>query len=80
MGSSPPSQMRKSSARRFQEAPKTKRPKESSKAMVSRSQAAPMARRARRVGAAAFLFFLVKGLLWLLIPAGLFAWKWWGGE
>jgi len=24
---------------------------------------------AKRVGAAAFLFFLVKGLLWLIVPA-----------
>ncbi len=28
----------------------------------------------RRLGAAAFLFFLIKGLLWLLVPAGLAAW------
>lgn len=29
----------------------------------------------RRLGAAGFLFFLVKGLLWLLIPAALFTWQ-----
>ncbi|MEZ5331905.1 MAG: hypothetical protein R2991_07580 [Thermoanaerobaculia bacterium] len=29
----------------------------------------------RRLGAAGFLFFLVKGLLWLLIPAALLAWQ-----
>lgn len=40
----------------------------------------PLPKWARRVGAVAFMFFLVKGLLWLLIPAGLFAWSWWGGE
>lgn len=32
----------------------------------------------KRLGAAAFLFFLIKGLLWLAIPAGLVAWRWWG--
>ena len=32
----------------------------------------------KRLGAAAFLFFLVKGLLWLAIPAGIAAWTWWG--
>ena len=31
----------------------------------------------RRIGAAGFLFFLIKGLLWLLIPAGVAAWRWW---
>ena len=31
---------------------------------------------AKRLGAAAFLFFLIKGLLWLAIPAGLVAWRW----
>lgn len=33
---------------------------------------------AKRLGAAAFLFFLIKGLLWLAVPAGLVAWRWWG--
>jgi hypothetical protein len=30
----------------------------------------------KRVGAIGFLFFLVKGLLWLLIPALILAWQW----
>lgn len=30
----------------------------------------------KRVGAIGFLFFLVKGLLWLLIPALIVAWQW----
>lgn len=34
---------------------------------------------AKRLGAAAFLFFLIKGLLWLAIPAGIVAWRWLGG-
>jgi hypothetical protein len=34
------------------------------------------ARWGKRVGTIGFLFFLVKGLLWLLIPALLFAWQW----
>ena len=29
----------------------------------------------KRVGAASFLFFLVKGLLWLLVPAAVVAWR-----
>ncbi len=35
---------------------------------------------AKRVGAAAFLFFLVKGLLWLAIPAAVVAVRAFGGE
>lgn len=35
----------------------------------------PLPKFARRLGAAAFLFFLIKGLLWLLVPALL---VWWG--
>jgi hypothetical protein len=31
----------------------------------------------RRLGAAAFLFFLIKGLLWLIVPALL---VWWGSR
>lgn len=30
----------------------------------------------RRLGAAAFLFFLIKGLLWLIVPAAIALWKW----
>ena len=30
----------------------------------------------KRVGTIGFLFFLVKGLLWLLIPALILAWQW----
>lgn len=29
----------------------------------------------KRLGAASFLFFLVKGLLWLLVPAAIVAWR-----
>lgn len=29
----------------------------------------------RRIGAAAFVFFLVKGLLWLAVPAALVVWR-----
>lgn len=29
---------------------------------------------AKTLGAAAFLFFLVKGLLWLIVPAALVVW------
>jgi hypothetical protein len=40
----------------------------------------PGARRAtrgwlRKLGAAGFLFFLIKGLLWLVVPAALVAWQ-----
>ena len=28
------------------------------------------------MGLAVFLFFLIKGLLWLIIPAGLIVWGW----
>lgn len=30
--------------------------------------------RAKKLGVAAFLFFLGKGLLWLLIPAVIYTW------
>lgn len=30
----------------------------------------------RQLGVVGFLFFLVKGLLWLLLPALLVAWRW----
>lgn len=39
----------------------------------------PVPRFWRRVGAAAFLFFLIKGLLWLIVPAGLILWRWTSG-
>lgn len=29
----------------------------------------------KKVGVAGFLFFFIKGLLWLAIPAGLAAWQ-----
>jgi hypothetical protein len=28
----------------------------------------------RKIGVIAFLFFLIKGLLWLLIPAAIYVW------
>ncbi len=39
----------------------------------------PLPRAARRLGAAAFLFFLIKGLLWLTVPAALAIWRGWFG-
>lgn len=29
----------------------------------------------RRIGAAGFLFFLIKGLLWLTVPAAIAVWR-----
>ena len=37
--------------------------------------ASSKARWLKRLGAASFLFFLVKGLLWLLVPAAIVAWR-----
>ena len=34
-----------------------------------RAKAGPAVKWAKRIGTGAFLFFLIKGLLWLLIPA-----------
>lgn len=34
-----------------------------------------MHRWVRRVGVAGFVFFLVKGLLWLIIPATVVVWR-----
>lgn len=34
----------------------------------------------KRIGILGFLFFLIKGLLWILIPAGLILWRRWTGE
>jgi len=36
-------------------------------------------RRIRALGVWGFLFFLVKGLLWLAIPAAIAAWRWLAG-
>jgi hypothetical protein len=36
-------------------------------------------RRLRALGVWGFLFFLVKGLLWLAIPAAIAAWRWLSG-
>lgn len=33
----------------------------------------------RRIGVAGFLFFLIKGLLWLTVPAAIAAWRGWAG-
>jgi hypothetical protein len=35
----------------------------------------PIARWAARLGVAGFLFFLIKGLLWLAVPALVVAWR-----
>jgi hypothetical protein len=40
-------------------------------ARASQKPACPVPRIWRRLGVAAFVFFLIKGLLWLLIPAAL---------
>lgn len=32
-------------------------------------------RRVKQLGLVGFLFFLIKGLLWLMIPAGLAVWN-----
>ncbi len=48
-----------------------------SDAAAARPDACPVKNRwLRRLGAAGFLFFLIKGLLWLTIPAGIAAWRW----
>ena len=36
-------------------------------------------RRIRALGVWGFLFFLIKGLLWLAIPAAIAAWRWLSG-
>jgi hypothetical protein len=43
---------------------------------VSEKRQSPIARWIKRFGVAGFLFFLIKGLLWLIVPALLayFAW------
>lgn len=46
---------------------------------TAESPACPVPRAARRLGAAAFLFFLIKGLLWLTVPAALALWRGWFG-
>jgi len=42
---------------------------DASPAPESASAPCPLPRTARRIGLVAFCFFLIKGLLWLLIPA-----------
>jgi hypothetical protein len=32
----------------------------------------------RRIGAAGFVFFLVKGWMWTAVPAGVAVWRWVG--
>lgn len=39
-----------------------------------------MKRVVKRLGVVAFLFFFIKGMLWLLIPAGIGLWAIWGGQ
>jgi hypothetical protein len=46
-------------------------------ARAVRVMGCPLPKWARRVGLAAFVFFLVKGLLWLLVPAAV---VWWGSR
>jgi len=40
-----------------------------------RSGAGKAKRWARRAGAAGFMFFLIKGLAWLIVPAAIVAWE-----
>ena len=51
-------------------------PSESASPADSPAGGSRTARWGKRVGAIGFLFFLVKGLLWLLIPALILAWQW----
>lgn len=48
---------------------------ESAGAGTARWLGCPVPAWARRLGAAAFLFFLIKGLLWLTVPALLVLWR-----
>jgi hypothetical protein len=45
-------------------------------AAVPERRASRSARWGKRVGTVGFLFFLIKGLLWLLVPALIVAWQW----
>lgn len=50
-------------------------------AAVPRVLGCPLPKWARRFGAAAFLFFLIKGLVvWVLLPAALVLWAWLSGD
>jgi hypothetical protein len=42
-------------------------------------QEGKLRRRIRALGVWGFLFFLVKGLLWLAVPAAIAAWRWLSG-
>jgi hypothetical protein len=47
---------------------------------IAAAATCPVPKVARRIGVALFLFFLIKGLLWLIIPATIAAgtyWGWW---
>lgn len=49
--------------------------------VVVKQEACPVKNRwVRRVGAAGFMFFLIKGLLWLTVPLAIAAWRWCAGE
>lgn len=44
----------------------------------AQSEACPVKNKwVRRLGAAGFLFFLIKGLLWLTVPAAIAVWRTW---
>jgi hypothetical protein len=57
-------------------APAAQSPEASSGPPAAESSGSRTARWGKRIGTIGFLFFLVKGLLWLLIPALILAWQW----
>jgi hypothetical protein len=57
-------------------APAAESPKASSGPPAAETSGSRTARWGKRIGTIGFLFFLVKGLLWLLIPALILAWQW----
>ena len=44
-------------------------------ALASIAKRCPLPKWTRRLGAAAFLFFLIKGLMWLIVPAVVVWWS-----
>jgi len=43
---------------------------------AARQETCPVKNRwVRRIGAAGFMFFLIKGLLWLTVPAAIAVWR-----
>lgn len=49
---------------------------ESAAAAAAKPEACPVKNKwLRRIGAAGFMFFLIKGLLWLTVPAAIAVWR-----